>query len=82
MTGEYVVIVDCPFACKAERVDTVPVAVNRVGGAVVTSVASTSFKEVVPSLNLNRPSGDGVTVETLLFCILRTETFNLFCSSE
>ena len=82
MVGEYVTIVDCPFACKAERVDTVPTAVNKVGAAVVTSVASASFKAVVPSLNLNLLSADAVTIETLLFCTLKTERFILFCSSE
>ena len=82
VVGVYVTIVDCPFACKAERVDTVPIAVNRVGGAVVTSVASASFKEVVPSLNLNRLSGDGVTEESLLFFTFNTEMFTFFCSSE
>ena len=67
MVGVYVTIVDCPFACRAERVDTVPTAVNNVGGVLVTLVASASFKVAVPSLNLNLLSGDGVTEESLLF---------------
>ena len=82
VVGVYVTIVDCPFACKDERVDTVPIAVNNVTGAVETSVASASFKVVVQSLNLNRLSGDGVTALTLLFLTLRTERWMDFCSSE
>ena len=70
------------IACFELAVETVPSAVIKFGGTVVTSTPSASFKVCVPSLNLNRLSGDGVTEESLLFFTFNTEMFTLFCSSE
>jgi hypothetical protein len=81
VTGVYVKTLAVAVACFDPAVVIVPSAVISSGGAVGMSVASASFKVVVPSLNLNRLSGDGVTALTLLFLTLRTERWMDFCSS-